>query len=159
MLNIYRAVVISLIGMALSTGAAAQGFDSSKLFFGGGFSSNDTSGSDDAVGFQIFGGYVLGEVAPKFFIDAEVGYMDSGDMATSRGDVNAKGLWAAAVGRYNVAPSIELIGRLGLDFGDDEGLLAGIGAGVILSRNFKLRLEYVRRDTVDSVQFNLVFQP
>jgi hypothetical protein len=145
--------------MALSTVAVAQGFDSSRLFFGGGFSSNDTSGSDDAVGYQIFGGYGFGEVAPKFFIDAEVGYMDSGDMATSKGDVSAKGLWAAAVGRYLVVPSVELIARLGLDFGDDDGLLAGIGAGVILSRNFKLRLEYVKRDNVDSVQFNLVFQP
>jgi hypothetical protein len=37
--------------------------------------------------------------------------------------------------------------------------LAGIGAGLLLTKNFKLRLEYVQRDNVNSVQFNIVFQP
>jgi hypothetical protein len=58
-----------------------------------------------------------------------------------------------------IAPSVELIGRLGLDFGDDDGLMAGIGVGLLLTKNFKLRLEFVQRDKVDSVQFNFVFQP
>jgi len=73
--------------------------------------------------------------------------------------VSAKGLWANGVGRLMVTPSVELIGRLGLDFGDDDGLMAGIGAGVLLSKNFKLRLEFVQRDDVNSVQFNFVYQP
>jgi hypothetical protein len=37
--------------------------------------------------------------------------------------------------------------------------MAGIGAGLLLTKNIKLRLEYVQRDKVDSVQFNFVFQP
>jgi len=160
MLKTIRAAVIGLIGMALSTVAGAQGFDTSKLFFGAGLSSNDVSGSDSATGYQIFGGYGFGEVTPKVFIDAEVGYMDTGNMKTGgRGDVKAKGLWASGVGRLMVAPSVELIGRLGLDFGDDDGLMAGIGAGFLLSKNFKLRLEFVQRDDVNSVQFNFVYQP
>jgi hypothetical protein len=35
----------------------------------------------------------------------------------------------------------------------------GIGAGYILSKNLKLRLEFVSRDHVDSLQFNAVFYP
>ena len=159
MLKTIRAAVIGLIGLALSTVAVAQGLDTSKLFFGAGLSSNDVSGSDSATGYQIFGGYGFGEVTPKVFIDAEVGYMDTGNMTRRGGNVKANGLWANGVGRLMLAPSIELIGRLGLDFGDDDGLMAGIGAGVLLSKNFKLRLEYVQRDNVNSVQFNFVYQP
>jgi len=159
MLKTIRAAAIGLIGMALSSVALAQGFDTNKLFFGAGVSSNDVSGSDSATGFQIFGGYGFGEVTRNVFIDAEVGYMDTGNMSRPGGNVKAKGLWASGVGRLMVAPSVELIGRLGFDFGDDDGLMAGIGAGVLLSKNFKLRLEYVQRDNVNSVQFNIVFQP
>jgi opacity protein-like surface antigen len=160
MLKTIRVMVIGLIGMALSSVAAAQGPVTNKLFFGAGLSSNEVSGSDSAVGYQIFGGYGFGEVSPRVFIDAEVGYMDTGKMKRGgRGDVTASGLWASGVGRFMIAPSVELIGRLGLDFGDDDGLLAGIGVGFLLTRNLKLRLEYVQRDNVDSVQLNFVFQP
>lgn len=159
MLKTIRVAVIGLIGMALSSVAWAQGFDTSKLFFGAGLSSNDVSGSDNATGYQIFGGYGFGEVTPKVFIDAEIGYMGSGNMQRGGVNVKANGLWASGVGRLMVAPSVELIGRLGLDFGDDDGLLAGIGAGILLTRNLKLRLEYVQRDSVNSVQFNIVYQP
>jgi len=160
MLKTIRVVVIGIIGMALSSVAVAQGVDTSRLFFGAGVSSNEVSGSDSATGWQIFGGYGFGEVTRNVFIDAEVGYMDTGNMNRSGGgDVKANGLWANGVGRLTVAPSVELIGRLGLDFGDDDGLMAGIGVGFLLSKNVKLRLEYVERDSVESVQFNFVFQP
>jgi hypothetical protein len=159
MLKTIRAAVIGLIGLALSTVAVAQGLDTSKLFFGAGLSSNDVSGSDSATGYQIFGGYGFGEVTPKVFIDAEVGYMDTGNMTRRGGNVKANGLWANGVGRLMLAPSIELIGRLGMDFGDDDGLMAGIGVGFLLTRSLKLRLEFVQRDNVDSVQLNFVFQP
>jgi hypothetical protein len=159
MLNAIRAVVIGLIGMVLSSAAVAQAVDTSRLFFGAGLSSNEVSNSDSAVGWQVFGGYGFGQVASNLYFDAEVGYMDTGDMERPGGDVKANGLWAAGVGRFLVTPNIELLGRLGLDFGDDDGLLGGIGAGLILTKNIKLRLEYVQRDKVDSWQFNFVYQP
>jgi opacity protein-like surface antigen len=145
--------------MMLSSVAVAQAVDTSKLFFGAGLSSNEVSGSDSAVGWQVFGGYGFGQVASNLYFDAEVGYMDTGDMERPGGDAKANGLWAAGVGRYLITPSIELLGRAGLDFGDDDGFLAGIGAGLILTKNIKLRLEYVQRDKVDSWQFNFVYQP
>src|SRR6266699_6533366 len=60
-------------------------------------------------------------------------------------NASASGLWTSGVVRYLVAPNVELIGRAGLDFGDDDGLLFGIGAGYIVNRNLKLRLEFVAR--------------
>ena len=160
MLNAIRAVMIGLIGMALSSVAVAQAVDTSRFFFGAGLSSNDVSGSDSAVGWQVFGGYGFGQVASNLYFDAEVGYMDTGDMERSgRPDAKANGLWATGVARFMLTPSVELIGRAGLDFGDDDGFMAGIGAGLILTKNFKVRFEFVQRDNVDSLQFNLVYQP
>jgi hypothetical protein len=154
MLNTIRVAVIALIGMALSSVSVAQGLDTSRFFFGAGVSSNEESGTDSA------GGYGFGEVTRNVFIDAEVGYMDTGDMEKNGGgDVKANGLWATGVGRLMIAPSFELIGRLGYDFGDDDGVMAGIGVGYLLTKKIKLRFEYVERDNVDSLQFNLVFQP
>ena len=159
MLKTFRILVLGFIGIAISSVAAAQGLDTSKLFFGAGVSSNEVSGFDDATGWQIFGGYGFGEVTRNVFIDAEIGYMDTGNMKRGGTSTEAKGLWANGVGRLMVAPSVELIGRLGLDFGDDDGLMAGIGVGFLLTKKVKFRLEFVQRDNVDSIQFNFVFQP
>lgn len=160
MLKTVRVLLIALIGMGISSVAAAQGFDSNKLFFGGGISSNERSDSDSATGWQVFGGYSFGEVTRNLIIDAEVGYMDTGSMdRPGRGSIKANGLWGAGVARFVVTPTIELLGRVGADFGDDDGLLAGIGVGFNVTKNIKLRFEFVQRDNTDSIQFNLVFQP
>ena len=160
MLKTIRVLLIALIGMGIPSVAAAQGFEPSKMFFGGGISSNEMSDSDSATGWQVFGGYSFGEVTRNIIIDAEVGYMDTGSMdRPGRGSVTANGLWGAGVVRLIITPTIEALGRVGADFGDDDGLLAGIGVGFNLTKNFKLRLEYVQRDNTDSIQLNLVYQP
>ncbi len=156
MLRISRFIAVALIAAGLSSVAAAQQFDQRRLFFGGGLSQNKISGFDNATGFQIFGGYNFRELAPKFSIDAEAGYMDTGKFKPGDGK---KGLWGAGVARYMVDRQIELLGRLGYDFGDDDGLLFGVGAGYIVNKNLKLRLEFVARDNVDSLQFNVLFYP
>jgi hypothetical protein len=149
--------------MGFSSVASAQRFDTKNLFFGGGLSQNKISGFDSAMGFQFFGGYSFGQVAPQLQVDAELGYMQTGKMDLCVGpfcaSAEAKGLWANGVARYRVAPQIDLIGRAGLDFGDDDGFMIGFGAGYLLNRNTQLRLEYVTRDNVDSLQFNFVYQP
>jgi outer membrane protein with beta-barrel domain len=164
MLKMSRMMAVAVIAIGFSSVAAAQGFDQRRLFFGAGLSSNSVSGFDNnATGFQFFGGYNFGEFAPKFQVDAEVGYMDSGkfkkDFFGQTVQDSAKGLWATGVARYMATPQVELIARLGYDFGDDDGLMAGIGAGYIVNPHLKLRLEYVARDNIDSIQFNVVFYP
>lgn len=153
-----RMMAVALVAIGFSSVAAAQGFDQRRLFFGAGLSSNSVSGSDNnPTGFQFFGGYNFAEIAPKFQVDAEVGYMDSGKFKPGNGKAN--GVWATGLGRYMVAPQVELIARLGYDFGDDDGFMAGLGAGYIVNPHLKLRLEYVARDNIDSIQFNVVFYP
>jgi len=164
MSKVSRIMAFAVIAMGLSSLAAAQGFDARRLFFGAGLSQNKVSGLDNSTGFQVFGGYNFAEVAPKLHVDAEAGFMDTGKLKAPGCsgpfcDAKANGLWANGVVRYMVAPNIELIGRAGYDFGDDNGLMFGIGAGYIASNHLKLRLEFVSRDNVDSLQFNVVFYP
>lgn len=157
------------LATALSTGTAfavptgqqpQRGFDSTRIFFGGGLSSNEIGSSDNGTGFQIFTGYGFGEVAPNINIDAEVGYMDTGNMNTRVGlDTSANGLWATGVGRLSLNPQFDLLARAGLDFGDDEGVMVGIGGGLNVSRQLQTRLEFVQRDNVDSLQLNVVYHP
>ncbi len=160
-------VVVPSYAAERARGNAQAGFNPQQLFFGGGLSLNDVSNSDTGVGAQIFGGYDFGQIAPNIGIDAEVGYMDTGKMTVHvdtpfgrlEGDARAKGLWAAAVGRLTLNPAFDLLGRLGYDFGDDDGLLFGIGVGYNVTRQAQLRLELVERDNVNSVQFNIRFKP
>ena len=163
MIRPIRVMALALAAMVFSSTAAAQGFDLKRLFFGGGVSLNSASGADDGTGFQIFGGYNFPAVARNLYVDAEAGYMDTGRLdrrVCSRGFCDkANGPWATGVVRYLVAPNVELIGRAGLDAGDDNGPIVGIGVGFIVSPHLKLRGEFVVRDNVDSLQFNVVFYP
>ena len=164
MIQPLRLMALFAAAMVFSSAAAAQGFDLRRLFFGAGLSENTVSGSDDGAGVQVFGGYNFPAITTNLYVDAEAGYMDTGKMerkgcTTSFCDAKAKGLWATGVVRYLVTPQVELIGRAGLDFGDDDGFMAGVGMGYIFGAHFKLRLEFVRRDDVSSVQFNVVFYP
>ncbi len=166
-----RAVIVAALAMGMSSVASAQGMNQKNLFFGAGLGSNSVSGAS-GTGFQFFGGYGFGEVSPKLNVDAEVGYMDTGSMkkdvtvcypfpigcVSTSIDAKAKGLWANGVGRYRIAPQVELIGRAGLDFGDDDGFMWGVGGGYLVNRNVTLRAEYVVRQHVDSLQFNFVYR-
>jgi len=155
--------VIAFIFLAGGTtcATAAQYFSIKNVFLGGGLSRNEVSGSDSATGVQAFGGYSFGEFAPKLYLDAEAGYMDSGKMRLRAPQVTsrARGPWTTGVARYLVVPNIELLARAGVDLGDDDGPMFGVGAGFIVSRNLKFRIEFVARDEVDSLQFNVVVFP
>jgi hypothetical protein len=167
MVKSIRLFIAAVFALAFASMAHAQ-LDTKKLFFGAGLSQNSIGGYSNGTGFQFFGGYTFGEVAPRLHADVEVGYMDTGTMDGPLFCVGggvclklagqARGLWSTGVVRYRVAPNIELIGRAGLDFGDDDGLMVGIGAGYLLDRNLTLRAELVERSDVTSVQFNVVFR-
>lgn len=135
-------------------------------YAGGGLSINSVTGWDNATGFQIFGGYNMHMVnIQPFTMAVEVGYFDSGSFEfteTFMGETftaksSASGLWANAVFAYPINEQFRLIGRAGLDLGDDDGPMFGIGVGYDLNRQLDLRAEYVTRDNVDSMQVNLAF--
>ncbi len=164
---------LMVLGLASVPGIAAAEFDQSKLYVGGGLGSNslDDAGIDydRAMGFQIFAGYPLenlklGEGVASF---VEAGYMDSGKFdysmnlfgTTVTGTVSAaKGIWVTYVATYDLNDQMDLVGRVGLDFGDDDGLMFGGGVDYKLNEQMSLRGEYVIRDNISSLQGNVVYR-
>lgn len=132
------------------------------LYAGGGLSSNSADGlNGNATGFQFFLGYDLkGVKLGKANVAVEAGYMDSGDFDGCYfnfgcGSDSATGLWATGVVLVPVANQLDFIGRLGLDFGDDDGLMFGVGLGYAVDKTIQLRGEYVIREDIDSLQANI----
>ena len=152
---------ILIVSVLFALSAHAQGFDGKKIYFGGGLGFNDAFG-DNATGFQIFAGMPLPVKMGKVKLSAEVGYMDSGDFeytlpfGLGTFKESAQGLWVNAVVEVPVNKNINLIGRGGLDLGDDDGLMIGGGIGIPVGKKMDIRFEYVIRDTIDSLQANLV---
>lgn len=150
-----------------ATSRSSGGFDVQNLYGGFGLSLNSLGGFDDAMGWQIFGGYDLPWKLGDAKTAVEVGYMNSGEFETSitlpfglgtyKATTEAKGIWATGVVAYPVNPQFDIIGRLGLDFGDDDGLMLGVGAGYWFNKQVSARAEYVIRSNIDSLQANLVY--
>lgn len=161
-------MVLSLAGgaSAAQKRAAPQrsssGFQQEYLYIGGGLGINSLSGFDDAIGWQIFGGYELPYMIGDVKTAVEVGYMNTGEfeMATPFFPIKteAKGLWATGVVSYPVDQQFDLIGRLGLDLGDDDGLMLGAGAGFNINDEMQIRAEYVIREDIDSLQASFVYR-
>ncbi|MGB5397380.1 MAG: porin family protein [Gammaproteobacteria bacterium] len=141
----------------------AQGLDAKQIYFGGGIGLNDADFGDDATGFQLFAGIPLPVKMNKGTLSAEIGYMDSGDFEQTVpffGTVtaDAKGFWGTAVVSFPLQDNIDVLGRLGLDIGDDDGLMFGAGVGFKIAEKMDVRVEYVIRDNIDSLQANLVIR-
>ncbi len=153
------------VAMLFTTqGVAAEGFDQSKLHVGAGLGNNSLTGFDNAIGWQFFAGYPLEMVKLGEGVRSsiEVGYMST----TFKQEIlffgtieaSAKGLWATYVANYPVNDQVDALGRIGLDFGDDSGLMFGIGGEYKLDDQKAVRLEYVIRDNVNSLQGNFVYR-
>ena len=161
-----------ILAALLAASSSAMAVESENLYAGGGlgFNSIDVSGADSAMGFQFFGGYTFDlEAAPTLNFAAEAGYMTSGDFdvefvnpftgaKTTVSGGSADGIWMSGVASYPMNDQLSLIGRIGLDFGDDDGVLFGFGAGYSLGKSLGVRGEYVLRDSIDSLQINATFK-
>ena len=158
--------VAAVFMSAMSLSAQSFEFDDKQLYAGGGLSFNnpDSSFLDSAMGYQFFGGYHLNDdvkIADNIGLAAEVGYTNSGDFCpdnvTCFGSASVGGLWANALFDYAIDGKISALGRAGLDFGDDDGLMFGIGGGYKIDDKLSARLEYVMRDHYSSFQANVVY--
>ena len=148
---------------------AAEGgtvtFKTSSFYIGGGLGFN-AYGGGRSTGYQFLGGY---EFAAKLNGDIssaiELGYMDTGRFenktlstgGTITSNQEAKGVWLTYVGSYPMGNRVEGLWRVGIDFGDDDGIMAGAGIGYNFNRHWALRSEYVVREAVNSLQFNLLY--
>ena len=164
-----RGGFFSFLMFISSAAIAAQGssitLQTSSFYLGGGFGFNAAGGAR-SNGFQIFGGYEFaGKLNGDISNAIELGYMDTdnfetktlpeGTSSTSRAE--AKGVWLNYVGSYPIGNRVEGLWRIGFDFGDDDGLMAGAGMGYNFNRHWSLRSEYVVREAVNSFQFNLLY--
>lgn len=165
-----KVITLALSALFVSSAATAanNGFNQDNLYFGGGLGSNSASGVDNGTGYQFFGGYQLDMVKiSKIDSAVEVGYMDTGKMKSCVtfplpigevcNDGAAKGLWATYVASYKFNKEVSGIARLGLDFGDDDGLMYGLGVDYKFAKQMALRGEYVKRQHITSLQVNFVY--
>lgn len=153
----HLAAVLLLAGIA--SPAMAHQFDTSNAYGGVGLTFN-TVGTGNATGFQLFGGYDLNvRINDDIATAVEVGYMDSGDFSFFGGGSgnSAEGIWAAIVPSVEINQKMDAFTRVGLDFGDDDGVLVGAGMGYHFNKQAELRVEYVVRDNINGLQFNAVF--
>jgi hypothetical protein len=153
--------IIPFLGFLVAASPVyAEPVDANQIYFGVGIGFNDVNNSfnrndNDAVGFQVFAGLPLHADMGSAALALEVGYMDTGDFDSGG---NADGVWSTAVASLPLSNNLKLLGRLGYDFGDDDGVMIGAGIGFPAGNKMDVRLEYVIRDNIDSLQVNLVFR-
>ncbi|GBF28908.1 hypothetical protein MnTg03_00470 [bacterium MnTg03] len=129
--------------------------DKSLFSIGVGISDNSAGQFiKDETGFQFFTAYDLNQVNVMEGVKSsvEIGFMDYGFPSDNTG------IWANYVVDGLISGQLGWLARLGWDFGDDSGLMIGAGVSYATSEKIELRVEYVSRDEVDSLQFNFLYQ-
>ncbi|MCP4431500.1 MAG: hypothetical protein GY806_11015 [Gammaproteobacteria bacterium] len=148
-------LVIFLSGALISPVSAQQNkplLDKNRISLGAGISDNSV-GRIDETGFQIFVGYDLNQINVMQGVKSSVefGLIDFGFRRDSTG------IWGTYVIEGGIDQGFGWLARAGLDIGDDNGLMFGAGIGYRIDQSKQFRIEYVVRDDVDSLQFNLIF--
>src|SRR5262245_20751628 len=135
----------------------------------------DRGGNDPSLGGKLYTG---GQINKR--LGLEFGYENMGTLERNGGDVDAQGLNLSLVGTVPLDNSFDIFGKLGATYGwtdtdgttgrngDEDGLGGsyGVGAGLRVSRNTKLLLEWERHDfrfvggksDVDMVSLGLKFR-
>lgn len=148
--------------VAVQVSAAEQKIiGQNRAYVGGGLNFNSVGAAGNATGLQIFGGYELDLVINNDIKTAiEVGYMDSGNFNSFGfgGSRSAEGVWVAVPFRVAIDKRLDVLMRLGVDFGDDDGAMVGAGMGYNFNQKSAFRVEYVVRDNINSFQFNVLLR-
>ncbi|WP_221797850.1 outer membrane beta-barrel protein [Oceanobacter mangrovi] len=166
--RITQAVLITTLASA-STLALAEtnmsgGDDlAKKLYLGGGLSYNTVDspfggGSIDATGVQGLVGLDLGHHSGGISTKLEVGYSQTDDFDNT--NQNISGLWGALVAEKSLPEidrNLSLLGRVGVDVGDDDGILTGVGVGYQLTNELQLRGEFINKDASNQYMGSLIF--
>ncbi len=157
------ATALPLFSLHASAEQSTSGFDKNRLHLGAGVSYNHIDfpfggGSADAAGINLFAGYELKNNMADVVTTVELGYATTDDFYGNGTDIS--GLWVAgtiAKDLPEINPNLFAIGRLGLDGGDDDGLIIGAGAGLHLNKYLDLRGEYIKKDASSVLQASLVY--
>jgi hypothetical protein len=142
--------------------AESQGVDAKQFYIGGGIGFNSLPGAGSATGFQLLGGYEFKTKLNEDITSAlEIGYMDTGNFEhinSSSSSDDVSGVWVAMLGSVPLTRKADMLARLGYDFGDDDGLLLGTGLQYKFNTKIAMRMEYVARQHVNSLQANVLFK-
>jgi len=160
---------VAAAALVFSSSVMAE-FDMEKVYAGGGvaYNSLDVSGPDSAIGFQGFAGYNLNdivEIGDGIGLAAELGWATSGDFeqcfnfgfGEQCASSSVDGFLATGVIDYAVNDEIKALGRIGFDFGDDDGLVFGIGGEYKVNDQISARAEYLIHDNYKGFQLNGVY--
>lgn len=154
--NYLPVFIITLLTGAIAAPVFAQEsepfLDTNLLSIGGGIADNSV-GSSDETGLQIFAAYDLNQVNLMEGVKSsvEIGWMDYGFSRDSTG------IWGTYVVEGTIKEQLGWLARGGYDFGDDKGLMYGAGLDWAIEEKIDLRIEYVIRDDIDSLQFNILY--
>lgn len=154
--------LLALMSVAVSAPVSvqAEGIDAGRIYLGGGFGFNSLPGVGSARGFQFLAGYDFKfKLNDDISTSVEIGYMDSGDFDRYNGvnsSNDATGAWMSVVESVPLSSKVDMLARLGYDFGDDDGLILGGGMQYKFDTKVALRMEYVAREHVNSLQANLL---
>lgn len=154
-----RKWLVSVLGaaaVAMSVGAQAQQTAGAPLvpnIYAGVELGRSDIGSDDDIGFKIFGGYQFTRN-----LAAEIGY----GMFFDKNDVEVTALEFVAVGLFPLANQFSLLGKLGLanvevdspgGSRDKTELTYALGVQFDMSRNLSLRALWQRYETDDELDW------
>jgi len=137
----WTAAMLGAAAMALSTGAFAQMMPS---FYAGAELGSSEVGSETDTAMRAFVGF---QFHPNIAVELGYGFL------YDKGATEVSALELAAVGMYQVAPQISVLGKVGfanieVDTGtgseDSTELLFGIGAQYDVTRNLGARLMFTR---------------
>ena len=168
-----KAIRIVVLGiMVLFTGLANAHCMKNRYYVGAGMGVNSAQSYSSTAGYQVFAGYCLdfNFMSPRSKTSVEVGYMDTGDFEKETDafgnnpnkskivtvNESYSGLWFAGLAEYKFDNKMHIMGRVGLDVGDQTGILFGGGAGYNITKYAQIRAEYVLHEEVDSFQVNWI---
>lgn len=156
-------LLLALSSLPMMVQADNRVFQPERLQLGGSVSQNIVDspfgGSHvDAVGLSVFAGYELDNDIDQVKTTIEIGYSQTDDFFKGP-DSDISGLWVAGVAEKQlpeINPNFFAIARLGLDIGDDDGILLGAGAGFHLTPKVDIRGEYINKDASSVYQISFV---
>lgn len=123
------------------------------------FDSPFSNDNRSATGFGLFVGYELENAINDVRSTVEVGYTQTDDFYRDS-DTDITSFWVAGVLQKRLPelnPNFFVVGRFGLDLGDDDGLLMGFGVAMQHQANIATRAEFINKDTTKVYQLSLLF--
>jgi hypothetical protein len=139
------------------------------LYVGGGISYNNLdfgsiikgADSEAAMGLQLFAGLPIENAIDNIETFAEVGFFRTKNFNFSGTKERVAGISGSIILQRNlneIDANLYGLGRIGLEVGDDDGILMGVGAGYRITPKVDVRLELINKDLISSYQANALIR-